>query len=135
KTGAIAGTKSIAVLPFLTIGGASERDLVVARLEQGVMAELARAPGLTAVACSADELMTHDLRQVAGRLGVAAFFEGSVRHEGSRVRVAIRLVDPATGQNLWAETFDRDVAGLATVPAEIANGTVAVLERRSGSGN
>jgi TolB-like protein/predicted ATPase/Tfp pilus assembly protein PilF len=33
--------------------------------------------------------------------------EGSVRHAGSVLRIAVQLVDASTGAHLWAETYDR----------------------------
>ena len=33
--------------------------------------------------------------------------EGSVRHAGSTLRLAVQVVDAMTGAHLWAETFDR----------------------------
>jgi TolB-like protein/Tfp pilus assembly protein PilF len=41
--------------------------------------------------------------------GAAYLLEGSVRAAGDIVRVAVRLVERATGTNIWVETYDRSV--------------------------
>jgi tetratricopeptide (TPR) repeat protein len=35
--------------------------------------------------------------------------EGSIRQDGSRVRISAQLIEAASGNHLWAERYDRDV--------------------------
>jgi len=42
---------------------------------------------------------------------VEPIVEGAVRKAGSAVRVSVQLLDAATGTRLWAEAYDRDLAG------------------------
>jgi tetratricopeptide (TPR) repeat protein len=51
---------------------------------------------------------------------VDAIVEGSVQREGERVRIAAKLIYAATDTQLWAGVFDRDVADLLSVEAEVA---------------
>jgi TolB-like protein len=39
--------------------------------------------------------------------------EGSSRKAGNRIRVTAQLVETETGQHLWAERYDRDLADIA----------------------
>jgi TolB-like protein/Tfp pilus assembly protein PilF len=48
-----------------------------------------------------------DLRTVANELGARYVMEGSLRQAGSKVRIAVQLVDATTGAGLWAEQYDR----------------------------
>ncbi len=48
-----------------------------------------------------------DAREIGKELGARYVMEGSIRQAGSTVRLAVQLVDAATGAHLWAETYDR----------------------------
>ena len=48
-----------------------------------------------------------DVRAAGRELGARYVMEGSLRHAGSRLRIAVQLVDAVSGAHLWAETYDR----------------------------
>jgi adenylate cyclase len=53
--------------------------------------------------------------------------EGSVRKAGNRIRVTAQLVEAQTGNHVWAERYDRDLADIFAVQDEIAEAaTIAV---------
>lgn len=59
--------------------------------------------------------------QAIGReLNVGSVLEGSVRKEGNRVRIAIQLTDACTDENVWSQTYDRELVDIFSVQAEIA---------------
>jgi len=45
--------------------------------------------------------------------------EGSVRRSGDRIRVSAQLVDAETGNHIWAERYDRNLADVFAVQDEI----------------
>jgi hypothetical protein len=45
--------------------------------------------------------------------------EGSVRKDGERVRITVQLGDVATGSQLWAERYDRQLADVFALQDEI----------------
>ncbi len=47
------------------------------------------------------------IAQVAKELGASHVIEGSVRREGTRVRLTLQLIDGRTDNHLWAQTYDR----------------------------
>jgi len=49
-----------------------------------------------------------DVRTAAAQLGARYVMEGSIRQAGTRVRIAVQLVDASSGASMWAETYDRD---------------------------
>ncbi len=59
-------------------------------------------------------------RQISRALGVTYLLEGSVRREGSRVRLSAQLIDAAHDRNVWAETYDRDLANGLSIENEVA---------------
>ena len=60
--------------------------------------------------------------QAAGRqLGVETVLAGTLERQVARLRISARLVDVATGRQLWTSTYDRDAATLLDVQDEIAS--------------
>jgi tetratricopeptide (TPR) repeat protein len=51
-----------------------------------------------------------------------------VRRGGSRLRITAQLVDAATGNHLWAERYDRELADVFAVQDEITERVVAAIE-------
>ena len=69
-----------------------------------------------------------DVRQVARELGVRYVLEGSVRKAGNRLRITAQLIDAITGNHIWAERYDREVADIFAVQDEITQSVVAAIE-------
>jgi TolB-like protein len=60
--------------------------------------------------------------QTAGRqLGVETVLAGTVERQVKQLRVSVRLVDVATGKQLWTGTYDRESAKLLELQDEIAS--------------
>ena len=68
------------------------------------------------------------MKQVAEELGVGYVVEGSVRKDGDRVRITTQLSDAATGTQIWAERYDRDLVDVFAVQDEITEAIVAAIE-------
>ena len=60
------------------------------------------------------------LREIGARLEVATLLEGSVRRAGDRVRIVAQLIDAATDQHLWAETYDRQLTDIFAIQTDVA---------------
>ena len=61
-----------------------------------------------------------DLRSIASVLGVANVVEGTVRRDGNRVRITIRLVDARTDETLWSEIYERSLTDIFAIQSDIA---------------
>jgi Tfp pilus assembly protein PilF len=64
------------------------------------------------------------------RLGATYVLEGSVQRHGDSLRVTARLIETRRGSQLWAQQYDRDVAGIFLMQDEIATQVVSALELR-----
>ncbi len=56
--------------------------------------------------------------------------EGNVQRSGNRVRVNAVLVDARTDRQLWAQTYDRDLADVFAIQSEIANAIADQLQAK-----
>ena len=68
-----------------------------------------------------------DLRQVGRELGVRHVLEGSVQRAEDRIRVTIQLIEAATGSQLWAERYDRELKDIFALQDEITRKVVNEL--------
>jgi TolB-like protein len=59
--------------------------------------------------------------QIAKELGVANILEGGIQRSGNHVRINVQLIDAATDDHLWAETYNRELTAenLFAVQSEI----------------
>ena len=106
---------SIAVL-FDNIGDAGQERLV-GGMTVAIAIELGRFPDVVVIA---PQSVLNCVREVGCELDVRYVVEGSVQVDGDRVRVNAELVDAATGVQLWAERYDRQIEDLFALLDEIA---------------
>lgn len=122
---------SIAVLPFINMGGSAEQEHFADGITEDITTDLARLRWLFVIA--RNSTFTYkgravDVRDVARELGVRYVLEGSVRTAASRIRVTTQLVDAETGKHIWAERYDRELHDIFAVQDEITGNVVAAIE-------
>jgi len=92
---------------------------------------LQKIPGLHVAARTSAFSFKGKKRDGAGdrprRLHVAHLVEGSVRKAGSTVRIAARLSRVDTGEQLWSDSYTRDLKDVFAVQSEIAQTVVEQL--------
>ena len=121
---------SVAVLPFTNMSGESEQEFVSDGIAEDVITALSRYPSLFVIARNSSfTYKGHpvDVKQVGRELGVRYVLEGSVRKAGNRIRVTAQLVEAGTGNHVWADRYDRDLADIFAVQDEITEAvTIAI---------
>jgi serine/threonine-protein kinase len=123
--------RSVAVLPFLNLSADPENEYFADGITEDVIAQLAKIRALDVISRTsvmAFKGRQHGLREIAARLQVATVLEGSVRRAGDRVRIVAQLIDAATDQHLWAETYDRQLTDIFAIQAEVAMRIAAALQ-------
>jgi adenylate cyclase len=113
---------SIAVLPFQNMSGDREQDYFADGITEDIVTALSRFRWFFVIARNSTFVYKGkaiDVKQVARELGVRYVLEGSVRKAASRVRISAQLIDASTGTHLWAERYDRDIADIFAVQAEL----------------
>jgi Predicted integral membrane protein len=71
-----------------------------------------------------------NLREIGQQLGITHVVEGSVQRAANRVRVNAQLIDARTDQQLWAQTYDRDLADVFAIQSEIATAIARQLQAK-----
>jgi TolB-like protein len=125
--------RSIVVLPFRNLSENRADEYFSEGVAEDVLTRLSRVADLR-VASRTTSLRyrgtTKTARQIAGEIGVDHVLEGSVRKDGSRVRVTARLIGARTDEELWSETYDREMKDLFDLQSELAETIVKRLEVR-----
>jgi serine/threonine-protein kinase len=116
-------TASVAVLPFSNLGGGPGNDYFSEGITDEIISQLAQVESLkvisrTSVLALKGSQLT--IPQIADTLGVRHVVEGSVRRQGTRVRVTAELIEAASDAHLWSGTFEGDLADSFRVQEEIA---------------
>src|SRR5262249_44882138 len=124
---------SIAVLPFLNLSGDIEQQYFADGLAEDIIIRLARLRWLFVAARNSSFMYRDkatDLRQVGRDLGVRYVLAGSVRRSGQRLRIGAELSEASSGQQVWSERYDVDLADFFTLQDQIAESVIAKIEPR-----
>lgn len=122
--------RSIAIVPFRDLSGASPNKEFGDALAEAITEELSRVEGLQVAGRTSTLRLSDrstDLRELGRRLNVGAVLEGSLQSAGGLVRIRARMFDVSTGFNLWSGTFDRTSTEAFAVQDEIARAITSTL--------
>ncbi len=134
---AVSGTApartAVAVLPFQSLTEDEESREFALGIHDDLLTQLTRIDDLRVT--SRTSVMTYadsdkPAGEIARDLGVGSLVEGGVRSSGGRVRVNVQLIDAATDEHLWAETYDRELTAenVFAIQGEIARAVTEALE-------
>jgi serine/threonine-protein kinase len=128
RPSAVAGSDSIAVLPFDNFSGDPSQAYFSDGMSEELRSALARIPHLRVVArTSSEAVRSEDAKSAAQKLGVANILAGSVRRSPTLIRVSAQLIDGRTGLERWSEQFDQPVGDTLAIQSSIANRVAEAL--------
>jgi TolB-like protein len=122
---------AIAVLPFLNLSGEAAQEYFSDGISEDIITALSKLRWFFVIARNSSfsyKGKAVHLKQIADELGVSYVLEGSVRKDGGRLRITAQLNDVATGSQIWAERYDRELANVFAVQDEITESIVAAIE-------
>jgi adenylate cyclase len=122
---------SIAVLPFENLSRDPEQEYFADGMVEEITTALSKVRWFFVIARNSSFIYKGravDVKQVAQELRVRYVLEGSVRKAGDRVRVSAQLIDATTGNHIWAERYERQLADVFAVQDEITERVVAAIE-------
>jgi adenylate cyclase len=122
--------KSIAVLPFDDLTPRADKQYFADGVADELLNLLAQLPNLRVVSRTSSFAYRGedvDIPTIGRELDVAFVLDGSIRSEDDRIRVSAYLVETATDTNLWAATYDDELAGIFDIQDDIASAIVDKL--------
>jgi TolB-like protein/DNA-binding winged helix-turn-helix (wHTH) protein/Flp pilus assembly protein TadD len=119
--------ESLAVLPLENLSRDPEQEYFSDGMTDALIADLSKIGALRVTSRTSSiryKKSSKSLPEIARELNVDGVVEGSVMRSGNRVRITARLIYAPTEQNLWAETYERDLGDVLKLQGDVAE-TVA----------
>jgi len=113
---------AIAVLPFESVSWNPAGAYLTDGLHDTLIGHLARIHDVRVI--SRTSVMAYrgssaGLAQIARELGVAHVVQGVVQLAGRQVKVKAIVTEAATGTHVWSETYERDLADVFEIQADL----------------
>ena len=122
---------SIAVLPFMNASARADQEYLSDGLSEAVLNLLSKVPGMQVAArTSAFSFKGRDVDvpTIGRQLMVANVLEGSVRKVANHLRVTAQLERADDGQQIWSQTYDRELGDVFRIQDDIAAEVVKALK-------
>ncbi len=121
---------SLAVLPLVNFSGEEANEFFVDGMTEELITQLAQIRSLKVI--SRTSIMRYKntrepLSQIARELGVADVLEGSVLWAGDRVRITVQLIDGATDEHMWANSYEGDLKDVLALQHQVANAVASEI--------
>jgi len=127
-TGHAEAIDAIAVLPIENLTGDTEQEYFADAATDELIGQLSQIAALRVI--SRRSVMTYkgmgkSLPEIARELNVDALVEGTVLRVGDSVRIRVQLIEAFPEErNLWAQTYDREMADVLVMYKEMARAIV-----------
>jgi TolB-like protein/cytochrome c-type biogenesis protein CcmH/NrfG len=127
--------RSVAVLPFATRSSSDDDRYFSEGMHDDLLTQLSKIDSLKVI--SRTSVMQYagsgkSIPEIARELGVATVLEGGVDRSGDRVRVNVQLIEAATDEHLWAETYDQELtaANVFAIRSDLAKKIAGALRTK-----
>jgi adenylate cyclase len=125
--------KRIAVLPFVNMSPDSRDEFFADGMTEELIATMSKISGLKVIARTS--VMGYKggqkkVNEIARDLGVGTVLEGSVRKAGAKLRINVQLVDAQNSDDLWTESYDREVKDIFAIQTDISKTVAESLKVR-----
>jgi DNA-binding winged helix-turn-helix (wHTH) protein/TolB-like protein/Tfp pilus assembly protein PilF len=128
--------RSVAVLPFKTIGTNTESDLLGLGMADAMIIKLSRLDQLTVLPTSSIFRYTNRDRDpvlIGKELGVEGVLDGTVQRDGDWVRVTAQLIRLRDGKTVWSGKFDEKYSSIFRLQDSISDQLSSSLRPQVGS--
>ena len=122
---------SIVVLPFVNMSADPENEYFSDGLTEEIINALTQLKELRVVARTSSFVFkgkSTDIAKIGNKLNVNNVLEGSVRKDGTKLRITAQLINVANGYHIWSEQFDRELDDIFAIQNEIALAIVDKLK-------
>ncbi len=120
----------LAILPFANISPDPKDEYFADGLTEELISVCSQIRGLRVIARTSVaqyRSASKPIAQIGEELGVGSVLEGSVRKIGNRLRVTVQLIDVATQEHRWSESYNRELDDVFAIQAEVARMTAGAL--------
>ncbi len=128
--------KSIAVLPFQNFSDSKEDEYFCDGVTEDILTHLSKISELKVVSRTSVIKYKNSpktIKEIARELGVEHVLEGSVRRSGNRVRIVSQLIDAREDNQVWSETYDRELKDIFQIQSDVAQKIAEQLKAKLSS--
>ena len=127
----------LAVLPFENLTGNPDQEYLGDGMTEELIGQLGRLdPSRLGVIARTSAMQFKKTAKRADRIGselrVQYLVEGSVRTAGSRIRIAVQLIETSSESHIWTEQYEREAKDVVALQREIAEAITAEITTRLG---
>ncbi len=132
KMGIPARVVRLAVLPFANVSGDAEQEYLSDGLTAEMIAQLGRLHPETLRVIARTTAMRYKktdkpVDQIGRELGADYILEGSAQREAGRIRITADLIRVADQTQLWADRYEREMAGILALQNDVARQVARAL--------
>lgn len=123
--------RTLAVLPFVNLNQDPEQEYFSDGLAEDIISQLTRSPWLLVVSRNSSFTYrgaTLGNQAIARALGARYLVQGSVRKAGNTLRMTAELIDALSEDTLWSDRYDRPLADMFALQAEVSQQIVSAIE-------
>jgi TolB-like protein/DNA-binding winged helix-turn-helix (wHTH) protein/Tfp pilus assembly protein PilF len=128
---------SLAVLPFDDLSEKSDRRYLAEGMTQELIDALSRLPNFRVVGRASSFRFpnphSEDLTRLGWQLGAAYFLTGSIRTEGQRLRVAVKINAASDGTQLWSQSLEGPIGDAMRMEDDITKNVSGTLAGSNGT--
>jgi TolB-like protein len=124
---------SIAVLPFRNLSDDQSQNYFAEGIVETIQSKLSEAQSLKIISMSSTLNYRNHKKtnaEIAKELQVNNILEGSVLRDQKKVRIIVKLINTSTNEQLWTQTFDRDLTDIFAIQSSIAQSVTAALKAK-----
>ncbi|MGK2960580.1 MAG: protein kinase domain-containing protein [Gemmatimonadaceae bacterium] len=129
-----AGTRSIAVLPFVNASPDPDNEYLSDGITDELIDALAKVDGLRVASRTSVFALKgkpQDVRAIGAILDASEILEGTVRRSGQDLRITAQLTSTEDGSLIWSQRYDRHLDDVFAIQDEIARTIVNTLRSTS----
>jgi TolB-like protein len=132
RLGSPARAIRLAVLPFANLSGDPGQEYLSDGVTQEMIAQLGRLHPQSLSVIARTSVMRYKktetpIDQIGRELGVDYVLEGSAQREAGRVRISAELIQVGDQTQLWADVYERELAGILALQADVARNVASAL--------
>ena len=122
---------SVAVMPFVNMSGEADQDYFADGMTEDIITALSYwrwFPIIARNSTFAYKGKAAKVTDIGKELGARYVLEGSIRKAGTRVRLNAQLADAASGHQIWARRYERELSDVFELQDELTAQLVAAIE-------
>jgi adenylate cyclase len=128
---AVSERPTVAVMPFVNMSGEADQEYFADGMTEDIITALSYwrwFPVIARNSTFAYKGKAAKVTDIGRELGARYVLEGSIRKAGTRVRVNAQLADTASGHQIWARRYERELSDVFELQDELTAQLVAAIE-------